>query len=35
MKGIYKFFNDVQLDKKEFIELDVSDFEKAQVKKSD
>ena len=33
MKGIYKFFNDVQLDKKEFIELDVSDFEKAQVKK--
>ena len=33
MKGIYKFFNDVQLDKKEFTELDVSEFEKAQVKK--
>ncbi|MGE7112117.1 DUF4179 domain-containing protein [Lysinibacillus sp. NPDC047702] len=33
MKGIYKFFNDVQLDNKEFTELDVSEFEKAQVKK--
>lgn len=33
MKEIYKTFNDVELDEKEFIELDVNDIEKAQVKK--
>ena len=33
MKEIYKLLNKVQLDDKEFIELEASEFEKAQVKK--
>lgn len=32
MKEIYKLLNDVQLDEKEFVELEVSDIEKAQMK---
>ena len=32
MKEIYKLLNEVQLDEKEFVELDASDIEKAQVK---
>lgn len=34
MKEIYKIFNDIELNETEFIELDVNDIEKAQVKKS-
>lgn len=33
MKEIYKTFNDIELDEMEFIELEVTDIEKAQVKK--
>ncbi|KOS69239.1 hypothetical protein AEA09_12210 [Lysinibacillus contaminans] len=33
MKDIYKLLNDVQLDENEFVELEVSDIEKAQMKK--
>ncbi|MFJ7951436.1 DUF4179 domain-containing protein [Lysinibacillus sp. NPDC096418] len=32
MKEIYKLLNDVQLDEKEFVELEASEFEKAQMK---